>query len=328
MDYSIILPVRNGGGYIKQCVASILAQPGNNYNLIILDSGSTDGTVEWIKAQKDPRIVFYPSDVPLTIEQNWGRIKSVPRNKWMTIIGHDDLLHPCYLTIMDALIKKHPEASLYAPHFDFIDEDGMVIRQSKPMPEVQSACEFTEKLLLNDIDAVGLVMRSDDYDAVGGFPLYPNLLFADFVIWINLAGITYKATAPECCLSYRIHRKSTTTTSNDDKYHAAYDLYIRYLIALKEKGPCYNEVINKHIGNVLRSRCLEFSKKLLQTERKYRTTYNSVKALVDKHNMYASMLIDHNTLDLATIPQIRLARLIDATAIGRKAFLLISKMLR
>jgi hypothetical protein len=42
----------------------------------------------------------------------------------MTILGHDDVLYPDYLSVIDDLIKKHPEASLYQTHFNFIDEKG------------------------------------------------------------------------------------------------------------------------------------------------------------------------------------------------------------
>lgn len=315
--------MRNGGAYVKACVQSILTQTVSDLNLIILDSGSTDGTVEWIQAHTDPRIIFHPAPRPLNIEENWGRILTVPKGEWMTLIGHDDLLHPHYLEEMEALIRLHPDASLYAPHFDFIDEAGQVIRQCKPMPETQTACAFTEKILQHAIDAVGLMMRSKDYEAVGGIPLYPNLLFADFVIWIELTKLAYKATSASSTLSYRIHQTNTTHTSRNDKYHAAYDNYIHYLHSLKSEGACFHEVINNNISGVLRSRCLEFTQRLLKTAPKDRTSFRSVQELVEKHNGYARLLIDNNTLDLLKLPQIRLAKLIDATRLGRAIYSLL-----
>jgi glycosyltransferase involved in cell wall biosynthesis len=84
-QFSIILPVRNGGEYIKTCVQSILSQTITDFNLSILDSGSNDGTIEWLATINDPRVNIYLSDEPLTITQNWDRIKSIPRKEWMTI---------------------------------------------------------------------------------------------------------------------------------------------------------------------------------------------------------------------------------------------------
>jgi glycosyltransferase involved in cell wall biosynthesis len=73
--FTIILPVRNGGKYAKECVNSILAQTLNDFNLTVLDNCSTDGTLQWITALNDERIIIHPSSNPLSIEENWGRAK-------------------------------------------------------------------------------------------------------------------------------------------------------------------------------------------------------------------------------------------------------------
>src|SRR4051812_38410138 len=141
-SYSVILPVRNGGEFVKECVHSILQQVYTNFNLVVLDNNSTDGTSEWISSLNDKRIVIYRSDRDLSIEENWGRIKDVPKKEFMTMIGHDDLLYPNYLQEMDALITKHPQATLYQTHFTYINETGALIRSCLPMDEVQYGHEF------------------------------------------------------------------------------------------------------------------------------------------------------------------------------------------
>ncbi len=102
--FSIILPVRNGGEYVKECVGSILSQTLNDFNLLVLDNCSTDSTVEWLESLQDERITIFRSAVPLSIEENWGRIISIPKNEYITLIGHDDVLNPGYLKLMHALI--------------------------------------------------------------------------------------------------------------------------------------------------------------------------------------------------------------------------------
>ena len=101
--FSIILPVKNGGEYLKLCVKSILGQTCQDFNLIILDNNSQDGSLQWISSLGDPRIVIHPSSKSLTIEENWGRIKNIAKNEYMTMIGHDDILHEFYLEEMDKL---------------------------------------------------------------------------------------------------------------------------------------------------------------------------------------------------------------------------------
>ncbi|MEJ7768912.1 MAG: glycosyltransferase family A protein, partial [Chitinophagaceae bacterium] len=126
--FSIILPVRNGGEYVKECVEAILTQSYPEFNLLVLDNCSTDGSLEWMKTLASDRITIFPSQHSLTIEENWSRIVTVPRNEFMTMIGHDDLLHKNYLHEMNELIVKHPSATLYQAHYKFIDAAGKTIR--------------------------------------------------------------------------------------------------------------------------------------------------------------------------------------------------------
>src|SRR5688500_18219442 len=100
MKYSVILPVRNGGEYVKECVNSILSQTYTGFNLHVLDNCSSDGTYEWISSINDSRIVIHRSETPLTIEKNWERVLSISKNEFITLIGHDDVLDGNYLQVM------------------------------------------------------------------------------------------------------------------------------------------------------------------------------------------------------------------------------------
>jgi glycosyltransferase involved in cell wall biosynthesis len=326
MKFSIILPVRNGGEYVKECVNSILSQTCTGFNLLVLDNCSSDGTFEWISSIQDNRITIYPSAASLNIEDNWARIVSVPKNEFMTCIGHDDVLLPNYLQEIDLLIQKHPGASLYQTHFNFIDAKGNIIRKCKPADDIQSAAVFLEKLLTMSIDAngTGFMTRSKDFDAMGGIPAYPNLLFADFTLWMQLTRISFKATSPVNCFSYRLHQ-SMTTTSPDEKFHTAFELFIKYLYSLKQQDPALREVINKDVKNIIAFYCKSFSHRLLRTSKEKRNNH-TVAEWINKCKGYAELLIDNNSFNPADIPSVQLAKFIDSNIISREFFLLFKKI--
>mgnify|MGYP001601175744 FL=1 len=319
--YSIILPVRNGGEYVKLCVHSILSQSFRHFNLIILDNNSVDGTKEWIRSLRDERIVLYESDKSLSIEENWGRITSVNKNEFITLIGHDDLLDMEYLTVMDKLISENPHASIYLAHFRFIDANGSLIRKCKPMAPKETAAGFLKSFLTNQIDVngTGYMVRSTDYDAVGGIPPYPSLLFADFELWIRLTQMGYKATAPEECFSFRIH-KSTTSTSTDRRLQMALEKFINFLVSLKNESPELNKIIVEHSEDFLLAYCKGLSHRLLRTPLEKRDNL-SVKSLLEKCKNYADMLSPGNHFNPSAVPSIRIARMLDQSAFGRKLFL-------
>ncbi|MFT3934712.1 MAG: glycosyltransferase [Chitinophagaceae bacterium] len=272
--YSIILPVRNGGDYVKECVQSILNQSLNDFTLHVLDNCSTDGTLQWIQSLNDERIVVYPSEKSLSIEENWDRILSVPRNEFMTMIGHDDLLHPHYLQTMDALIKLHPKASLYQAHFIFIDSFGKEMRPCQPMAEMQYADDFLTCEILQTLDSMGTgyMMRSSDYNKTGGMTLeYPKLIFADYALWMRLILLNYKATTAVTAFSYRLHNSVSKLTNGED-YQLAFCRYAAFLIDSRKNNAAIASVLDKHGKQMLLYFCESLSHRLLKTAADNRTT--------------------------------------------------------
>ena len=72
--FSIVLPVRNGAEYIGNTITSVISQTYTNFELIILENCSDDGTQVIINSFDDPRIRVCLSSSPLSIEVNWRRI--------------------------------------------------------------------------------------------------------------------------------------------------------------------------------------------------------------------------------------------------------------
>lgn len=324
--YSIILPVRNGGEYVKECIASILAQTCTDFNLLVLDNASTDGTTEWLQSLTDPRIVIYPAGRSLSIEENWGRIVHLPKNEYITLIGHDDLLDAHYLSVMDRLIAQYPDAGLWQSHFRFIDSQGAEIRKCKPMEPVLSPPAFLSVLLANrlDIMGTGFMMRAADYDDIGGIPGYPNLLFADFEMVVNLTNKNYFAVAQETCFSFRLHQ-STTAVSPDTKMQQAFDRLMYFLKDLRQNDPALAPVIAEKAPEFIAAYAKGLSHRLLRTPVKKRAGL-SVAGFLKRCRQYVEMLSPGSPANPATLPSIRLALLLDRTSAGRSLFLFFKKI--
>lgn len=324
--YSIILPVRNGGEYVKTCVQSILQQTYQHFNLIVLDNCSTDGTLEWINSLTDSRVVIHPAPSSLSIEQNWARIATVPKNEFMTCIGHDDVLLPDYLQKMETLIQQYPDASLYQTHFSFIDAGGYKIRDCLPMDARYNASAFLQHLLNMDIDVngTGFMTRSKDYDSTGGIPAFPNLMFADFALWLNLTRLSYIAISKDNCFSYRLHQSMTATTS-PERFEAAFAVFVQYLAELKKADPALQPVIHKYALNIISFYARSFSHKMLRVEKDKRSGI-TVASWLQKCKAYADLLVENNSFNPDALPGVSSAKVIDSNALLKKLFLLFKKI--
>ena len=324
--YSIILPVRNGGEHVKECVNSILNQTLQNFNLIVLDNCSTDGTKEWIESLQHPSIILYSADKPLSMEENWGRIKNIQKNEFMTIIGHDDVLLPNYLDEMSMLIEKHPQATLYQSHYLFINADSGITGHCLPMDEIQYGHEFLACQFARTMNSMGTgyMMRSKDYDAVGGIPTdYPNLIFADYQLWVHLSLKNYKATTDKICFHYRIHN-SVSKLTQSEKYQQAFEKYVYFLARLMKKDEKVKGVIEKYAYEFLMYFCESLSHRLLKAPKKQRSI--KVNDLIEKFEGYANILIPSQSFEPYKKFKINIAAKLDSNIFGRNAFYLFKKL--
>jgi glycosyltransferase involved in cell wall biosynthesis len=220
------LPVRNGGHHVDIAIRSVLAQSHKNWRLIILENASTDGTPERLAAYDDPRISIIPADRPLSMWENWHRAHDLmadePDDRLTTILGHDDVFHPDFLSDIAALVDMYPDASLYQTLFDMIDENDGKVRPCRPVPDRESWTSMLGGLLwyLRDSFGTGYVFRAGDYRRVGGIPDLPMLLFSDWLVFVRLARLSYKASTLSNRFSYRRHTASTSGTPSREKHRA------------------------------------------------------------------------------------------------------------
>jgi glycosyltransferase involved in cell wall biosynthesis len=231
--FSIVMPVRNGEPYIAAAIESVLGQTYPDFNILVLESSSNDKSLSIIQSYSDSRITVFPATSQLSIEENWARILGLDLAEYMTILGQDDLLYPDFLEEIAGLIAADPDASLYHAHFDFIDGDGKLIRQCKPIPHRETADDFLRGLHLSrrDSRATGYVMRSADYKRIGGFPGLPSLMYADDLTWYRLAAMSHKIASPRSLFAFRIHKHSA---SHVVSLYRLYEASKQYLESLRQ----------------------------------------------------------------------------------------------
>jgi hypothetical protein len=244
----------------------------------------------------------------------------------MTLIGHDDILHDHYLEQIDLLMRKHPTASLYHTHFRYIDSEGKLVRPCLPMCETQQAHEFLSCQMNRTIDSTGTgyVMRSRDFDLLGGMPTnYPNLIFADYELWVKLISRGYKATSFEQSFSYRIHINVSKTT-NGMMYQQAFGFYMEFLKQLMKDDPLIQQAVKRYGKDMLLYFCESLSHRILKTSTKERTL--KVADFIEKCQAYAEEMIPGQEFRPLDKFRVRIARLLDSSFIGREMFRMYRKL--
>lgn len=318
--YTIILPVRNGGDHLKQCVASALAQNLGDFELAVLENASTDGSAEWLASLKDPRIRIYPAESSLPMKENWARATQIPKNEFITFLGHDDAFDPNYLTILDDLVNRHPDAAIYHAHFRFIDETGALLRHCRPMPERETDLEFCKAFMRFERDAngTGYVVRSRDFDRIGGFPPFHNLLYSDHALFLSLIQGSYIVTSPEECFSYREHATSTSKSSRWRDHFDALKQFIDFVAEKKRWNAGTQRVIEEYAPEYFFTLCTSwYMAAILEATKKNRRIAPD---LLDEFSEALAKIAPHEVERFRNTKNMRLRHQINANILGRVAY--------
>lgn len=247
--FSVILPVRNGWPYVKECVESVLAQSHSNLELTILDNQSTDETLAWASSLKDPRVRVRQSDRSMNIAESWARALEVPKLEYLTLIGHDDVFDRDFLASIARLIERYPDAGLWQTGARLINSEGRKIRSCRPVPVREQPADYLAARFeaRRDVFGTGYVMRSADYDRVGGIPPFERLLFADDALWLSLMQGTYKANDPAELFSVRIHPKSESASMPSlwTSLMPGLRQFMEFLRGFREREPGVRKVIDE-----------------------------------------------------------------------------------
>jgi glycosyltransferase involved in cell wall biosynthesis len=113
---SVVTPVYNGEAYLKECIESVLAQTYSNWEYIIVNNCSTDGTLGIAQeyATRDKRIRVYSNDKLLKIIANHNRAfrEISPASKYCKVVSADDWILPECLAKMVALAEENPSVGI------------------------------------------------------------------------------------------------------------------------------------------------------------------------------------------------------------------------
>jgi glycosyltransferase involved in cell wall biosynthesis len=172
------LPVLNERRWIERTVTGVLQQEFTDWELIISDAGSTDGTAQFLAAHvaRNGKMMGLYAKEPQGMIDNWNRPLGHAQGRFYAWIGGHDLRRPQWLHILLNELIDHPEAVLVYSGVDKIDAQNQVIQRHKTWPGTKGLASPWERGLHASRHLAGFgdmvygLFRIDALQKVGGFP--------------------------------------------------------------------------------------------------------------------------------------------------------------
>jgi glycosyltransferase involved in cell wall biosynthesis len=202
---SVVLPVYNGERYLAEAVESILAQTFADFELLIVDDGSQDRSLEILRryAERDARI-------RLTSRPNAGLVPTLnemlarARGEFIARMDADDVALPERFARELAYLRTHSECLAVGTAVEWIDPEGELLKRHVPLlghDEIDAAHLRTREA---EICHPSALVRASAFERVGVYD--PALDGAeDLDLWLRIAEVGKLANLPEPLLRYRFH---------------------------------------------------------------------------------------------------------------------------
>ena len=201
---TVVIPTHNRCDLLKETIASVFAQTYTQWELIVVDDASEDGTATWLSSLTDDRVqvIRFDQRSERTRARNTGL--AVARGPYILFLDDDDLLLPTALRVHVDALEASPEAIMSIGGHVMFDEYGS--RRTYRIVRGRRLANIFQDLLFGWVPVSGqCLVRTDAIRSANGWDgtLIP---IEDHGLWMRIAQERPAVLLPDLVLEYRIHR--------------------------------------------------------------------------------------------------------------------------
>lgn len=211
--FSIVIPLYNKEFSIRGTILSVLNQTFGEFEVVVVNDGSTDNSLEVVKGIRDSRVrVINQKNQGVSAARNRGIAEA--QFEWVAFLDGDDLWRHNHLEVVLEMMRAFPTARVYVTSFEYSDKRP-VRRNKNPQPASIVANYFKEAVKGGLMWTGAVVMHKCCIDKVGAFNDALNR-GEDLDLWARLAREFDIVKSPDITAEYVIYNTPTLTSGRSD----------------------------------------------------------------------------------------------------------------
>lgn len=204
---SVVIPARNRAALIGEAIDSVLAQTLTDFELIVVDDGSTDDTVDVVRRYTDERVRWVYNDRTAGIPGARNCGADAANGRFIAVLDSDDRAFPERLACQVEFLEHHEECAIVGAWTTWVDSDGRrtrkIRRRPTHPPDAAALLVFNSSLAQSSVMIRTDVMRRFYYDETFE-------MSSDYELWARIAQYHGIANLPRILVCQRSHGQRTT----------------------------------------------------------------------------------------------------------------------
>jgi hypothetical protein len=213
---TVLMSVFNGARYLRLAIDSILMQTFGDFELLIIDDASTDGSAEILRGYADPRIRVLRNEANVGLTRSLNLGLAAAQGDLIARHDADDLSDPSRLALQVAYLDSHPDVALLGSRIGIIDASGRSLGVERTYRASTPIGVRWQLLFGNPLIHSAVMFRRDAIrDELGGYDetMYFN---QDFELWSRVIASRSASNHPGRLLQHRVHSASLTRQPGEE----------------------------------------------------------------------------------------------------------------
>lgn len=222
---TVLIPTYNCAKYIVPAIKSVLAQKYADYELLIIDDGSTDTTEEIVSKISDSRIVYLKNSCNKGIVYTLNKGIEMAKGEYIARMDADDIVLGNRLEIQIDFLNKNPDHGIVGGWYQVTNENGKIIDTVEGVTNCSSA--QLGLLFRNQFAHSVVTMRTDLAKQLKYDPEFQYC--EDYDLWVRFAEVSKVTNLPAYYLSYRWYSENSCNRKQKELKQAMLNLLSREL---------------------------------------------------------------------------------------------------
>jgi len=251
---SVIMPVYNAGLYLHRAVSSILSQTFQDFEFLVIDDGSTDGSQEVVRSFSDKRIRFIQNSQNTGVASTLNKGLNLASSKYIARMDGDDISAPTRLISQVALLERKCHLGICGAWVRTLDCNGKghVIRFPRDAETIRSFILFN-----NPLNHPVVMMRKSLIEKYQLRYDQSCLAAQDYEFWSRCLACFDAENIPKALLTWRINKAGMTHRNFENSNEVAMTVQARELARLGFQANAIDFGFHRAVGNSSGVGCLK-----------------------------------------------------------------------